>query len=339
MTKVSAALIALATFLISFGIGAQLYAYPHLAVMPATPQINMVATTQADQPATYFDIPTLKEVSGPLESRTTVRGDVAAAADARVTSGQDVVVWTSYSCTGVAGEDCRDNPYPLAGTIDKIASGTHSSVTVPWPGAYQETGGSKNQSPITEGYVFKLPFNTQKTTYPWWHSSTNSYEPLVFRGTTTVQGLPVFKFEQKVTPRKVGTLDVPGALVGSKDATVTADNMAGSTTEMTIEPETGVAITRVVHPTSYLEVNGRKVLTEIDGTFVVDQASVDETVATYKPLALGLKALRVWVPLVFIPAGILIYLLVAVRIRRARRPSPSASAAVETSRVPEGSRR
>lgn len=318
MTKVNYALIALATFLITFGLGAKYYAYPHLAVMPATPQINSVATTPEGQPATYFDLPTLKEVTGPLENRATIRGDLVAAEDARSVSGQDVVVWTAYGCTGVGGEDCRENPFPLSGAIDKIALGTSTSAVVPWPGAYQETGGKTSSSPINQGYVFKLPFGTQKATYPWWHAATNTAEPLLYRGTTTVQGLRVYRFEQVIEPRKVGTIDLPGSVLGSSDATVTADRMAGTRTEMTIEPETGVAITRIVHPTSFLAIDGRKVLTLIDGTFVVDQATVDTTVAAYKPLALGLKALRLWVPLTFIPLGVLLLALVAIRSVRAR---------------------
>jgi len=91
MKKVSFILMAVGAFLVTAGLLARFYAYERVAVMPGNPDMTIVAETAPDDPATYFDLSQLKEVEGPLENISHVRGNVEAAEEEPHASGEDTV--------------------------------------------------------------------------------------------------------------------------------------------------------------------------------------------------------------------------------------------------------
>lgn len=313
-------LVGLGAFLVVTGLGSRYYAYERLAVMPLDAQIDAVAATAPDAPATYFDIAQLKEVQGGLTNRTRIRGDVAASKDASDETGQDAVVWASYACTGPSDEDCMKTYFPLSGALESTAFAAHGSQVLDWDGAYRETNGERDDAPDTSGYVFKLPFNAGKHDYTWYNADLGTSVPLHYDRQTTVKGLRTYRYTEDVEPTKVGTIDLPGALAGSDEPTVTGDIVYSAHLEMDVEPESGVAMTTVSSPDKWVEVDGTKVLTMIRGTFSLTDETVTDNVDTYKPLATQLKLVRTWVPLAAVAAGILA-LLAGLLLMLRRRPT------------------
>jgi len=290
--------------------------------MPADAKIDSVASTLPGHDATYFNVPTLSEVTGPLTNKTRIRGDVGAGIEATKAVGGkvdgDVVVWASYACTGPSDTDCLTDPLPMAGDVQNIAFAARGSQVVDWSGNYEETGGKRNDDPATTGY--KLPFNVGKHDYTWYNGDLGKSAKLTYDGTSKVKGLSTFRFTQDVAATTVGTIDLPGSLVGSKEPSVTGDIITTGHLEMDVEPETGVAMTTVSSPSKWVEVNGTKVLTMIDGTFSLTDATVTDNVDNYRPLALGLKTLRLWAPIGGTIVGLgLIGLGLAIGQRQRRR--------------------
>jgi len=330
MKKTSLMLMTLGAFLVTAGILARFYAYERLAVLPTDVDMTVVAETAPDAPATYFDLGQLKEVEGPLENITRIRGDVEAAEKLSNARNEDSVVWETYSCTGPVGDDCLDEPLPMGGTLSSLALGAHSSKVVNWDGDFIEANNKRTKNPAT-GYVFKLPFNVQPKEYSYWAGAINRSAPLEYVDDGRIKGLRVLNFNQNIPATRLGTIELPGDLVGSDKPTVTGDQIVTVQTEMAVEPETGVAMMQTVHQDQYVTVDGERVLTLIDATFSMNDESAAQLVADYKPLALALKALRIWVPvggtvlgLLLIGAGLAMSHTMSRRARPSE-PTPDAS--------------
>lgn len=320
MKKFSIVLFGLGAFLLTGALLARFYAYERLAVMPADAEINAVASTAPGQDATYFDIGSLSERTGPLTNRTRVLGDVAAAQEAADQAGGPAVVWAAYSCTAPSDTDCTKDPSNmLAGAIDVTAFSAHGSEVVDWDGAYRETGGKRDDNPVVSGHVFKLPFGVEKRDYTWWNGDLAESYKLTYEGTTEVDGLEVYKFVQDVPDTVVGTIDLPGSLVSSEAPSVTGDIHYEGHLEMTIEPESGVSITTTSSPRKWVEVDGRQVLTMVDATLSLTDETVADNVETYRSLSLMLTAVRLWFPIGGAAAGLALIALGALLRRRSAR--------------------
>jgi len=317
MKKISFVLVALGVFLVVAALLARFYVYERVAVMPSDVDMKIVATTAPDEPATYFDLAELEEVEGALENITRVRGNVEESEKLSESTGEDAVIWETYSCTGPLGEDCLDDRLPMGGSLSGLALGAHSSEVVNWDGDYIESNNERKDNPAT-GYVFKLPFDVQPKSYLYWAGAINKSVPLEYVDEGDIDGLRVMNFVQDIPATKTGTIDLPGSLVGSDEETVTGDQMVTVRTEMAVEPETGVAMNQTVEQDLYVTVDGERVLTLVDATLGVDDESVDNLIADYKPLSLALKALRLWVPIAGTVLGLL---LIAAGLLLARRHS------------------
>ena len=133
----------------------------------------------------------------------------------------------------------------------------------------------------------------------------------------------MLNFTQDTPATRTGTIDLPGSLVGSQEATVTGEQMVTAHTEMMFEPETGVALKISSSQDQYVLVNGKRVLTLVDASFTMDDKSVAQLVDDYKPLALQLKLARLWLPLGGTVAGLLLIAAGSVlAYKPARRREP-----------------
>jgi len=273
------------------------YMYDRLAVAPLNTQATSIAATAPGDDAQYLDVAAgLKIVNGPLKSTQVVTGDVKASKAASKELGRNVAVWDTYSCTATPDFDCSSGETPMSGGAARVAFDTHTGETVAWSGTKSETDGVTTQPAQFEGLYFKFPFDTQKKDYTFWNGTVHKALPVNFLGESKIKGLKVYKFEQKVAPIKVGTIDVPGSLVGSSDATVTADNIYSNTRFFSVEPVTGAIVVAGESPDNYLEVNGERKVTTTKATLSITDAVATKTVNDYKPKAMMLTAIKTWIP-------------------------------------------
>ncbi len=99
--------------------------------------------------------------------------------------------------------------------------------------------------PITEfGGVMplKFGFDVQQQDYNYFDTTLQAATPAVFTGTDEIDGLEVYVFEQVIEPTQIGTLEVPGDLVGSQEDSFVAPRFYGNTRTLYVEPTTGVII-------------------------------------------------------------------------------------------------
>jgi hypothetical protein len=178
--------------------------------------------------------------------------------------------------------------------------------------------------PIThEGLFFKFPFDVQRTTYPFWDGELGRAEPIAYQGQDTIDGLTVYRFEQKIGPENTGSqTGLPGSLFGVDhpvDATIVYEN----TRTLWVEPNTGVIIKGQEQQNRRFEAAGLPPVPITVGTIGYSDETVAANVDDWGTKSQLLKALRTTIPVVGIIVGIVLIGLGALLLfRRGRDETP-----------------
>jgi hypothetical protein len=78
----------------------------------------------------------------------------------------------------------------------EIALDRKTGEVVKWDGAWSNSTGTQEPNTVT-GYSYKLPFNAEKKTYPYWDDQLGRTLDIDYKGTDTVSGLQAYRYEQK----------------------------------------------------------------------------------------------------------------------------------------------
>lgn len=273
------------------------YMYDQLAVVPTNNQSTSISGTPAGEDAEYIDIAAgLKITTGPLKSTRIVTGDVKASKQASKDLNRDIAVWNTYKCTAPPEFDCGSSETPLSAVNSIVAFDRNTGETVNWKGTKNETSGETTSPAGFKGLYYKFPFDTQKKTYKFWDDGLGTATAAKYVGEGKVKGLKVYKFKQTIEPTKTGTIDVPGDLVGSKEATVTADRMYVNVRSFSVEPVTGVILIGAEEQDAYLAVAGERKATATKAHLVYTDQNTTDVVDKYKPKAKLLSAVKTTVP-------------------------------------------
>ena len=296
--RVGYVLVFLGLFLIFFGLVERVYAYPRLKKAPLDQYSQPVATGTG----TYFNRSPdkLTEITGAqLKNVRTVRGDVKAGTD-------EVAVWDSFNST----VDTADQGV-ITATQERIALDRVTAQSVQCCG----------ENPRHQGLTLKFPFDTRKTTYQFWDGPAQRALPAAFTREEQLNGLTVYRFEQRIDRLDVGDQEIPGTLAGDPDTPSVQTNIVYSNTKtLWVEPATGTIVKAQQDATQVLETQGgEQVLTLLDATLTYDEATVDAnaddaasganslrlfgTILPLAALALGLVALAAGLVLLRAPEG------------------------------------
>jgi Porin PorA len=246
----------------------------------------------------YFSQQTGAEVSGAtVRAVSTVQGDVAA-------GNSSTAVWNNI--TGVF--DITNSPQvPISYSTERFAFDRRTGVLVNCCGA--EVGTARPHF-AGQGYVW--PIGTQQKTYEIFNTSTMKPDPVSFTGTATVDGLTTYQFVEPVNNAQIGTVTVPGSLVGITDqATVTLPEYLTATNTYYVDPGTGapVKIVEAQNETLGNPSTGGTALVLFNGTLTSTPATVAAAVSTSKGYDGEISALEVISPLVGLLVGLLLLVL------------------------------
>ena len=296
--RVGFVLVFVGLFLLFFGLFERVYAYPRLKKAPLDQYSSPVATGTG----TYFNRSPdkLAEVTGAqLKNVRIVRGDVNAGTD-------EVAVWDSFNST----VDTADQGV-ITATQERIALDRVTAQSVQCCG----------ENPRHQGLTLKFPFDTQQTTYQFWDGPAQRALPAAFTREEQLNGLTVYRFEQRIDRLDVGDQDIPGALAGDPDTPSVQTNIVYSNTKtLWVEPATGIIVKAQQDATQVLETQGgEQVLTLLDATLTYDEATVDAnaddassganrlrllgTILPFAALLLGLIAVAAGLVLLRSPEG------------------------------------
>jgi hypothetical protein len=282
--RVGFVLVFVGLFLLFFGLFERFYAYPRLKKAPLDQYSSPVATGTG----TYFNRSpdTLAEVNGAqLMNKRIVRGDVAAGTD-------EVAVWDSFNST----IDTADQGV-ITATQERIALDRVTAQSVQCCG----------ENPRHQGLTLKFPFDTEKTTYQFWDGPAQRALPAAFTRTETLNGVDVYRFEQRIGPLDVGDQEIPGSLAGDPDTpSVQTDIVYTNLKTLWVEPTTGIIVKAQQDATQVLETpGGEQVLTLIDAVLTYDEATVEQNADDAASGANRLRLLGTILPIAALLLGLI----------------------------------
>jgi hypothetical protein len=311
----------LGAFVLALALLSRFYMYDRLAVVPLNNVSTSTSSTGAGDDAEYLNAAAgLTITDGPLKNTKVVTGDVEASKKASKELGRDVAVWSIYDCTAAPAFDCGSGETALSATRDIVAFDRHTGQTVAWSGNEIQTDGETTKAAPFKGLYFKFPFGAEKKTYQFWDGTLRKATPAVYVGEGKVKGMKVYKYRQTIEPVVTGPIDVPGSLVGSSEATVTADQVYSSVSDYSVDPVTGVVLVGQTAQDNYLEVGGERKVTTTKATLRYTDKNISDTVDEYKSKAMLLTAVKTWVP---IGGGIVGVVLIAAALFSRRSTSTS----------------
>ncbi|HEX6886684.1 MAG TPA: porin PorA family protein [Candidatus Nanopelagicales bacterium] len=243
----------------------------------------------------------------PITRTVTTRGD-AAATQAAEAQGSNVAVTDSVD--RVVTDDGR----LVAETQFRLAADRHtqalldccgvqvSGTTVPMAGA---------------GSPLRLPWFTPQATYPYFDPTLLTAVDLAPIGTDRVGDADALKFQQATAPTAVGTVQVPGRLVGSERPFVTLTRAHAVTRTLWVEPTTGIILRSAERIRDTLRDDaGRDVVTLATMTLASTPAAEAAAVATARAQAQPVLWAHAYGPALCVAASVLLLLLGIVLVVR-----------------------
>jgi hypothetical protein len=282
--RVGFVLVFVGLFLLFFGLFERVYAYPRLKKAP----LDQYSTPVATGTGTYFNRSPdkLTEITGAqLKNVRTVRGDVKAGTG-------EVAVWDSFTST----VDTADQGV-ITATQERIALDRVTAQSVQCCG----------ENPRHQGLTLKFPFDTQKTTYQFWDGPAQRALPAAFTREEKLEGVTVYRFEQRIDRLDVGDQEIPGTLAGDPDTPSVQTNIIYSNTKtLWVEPATGIIVKAQQDATQVLEAQGgEQVLTLIDAVLTYDEATVSKNADDASSGANSLRLFGTVLPLVALFLGLI----------------------------------
>jgi len=246
----------------------------------------------------YFSQQTGAEVNGAtVRAISTVEGDVAA-------GNSSTAVWNDI--TGVF--DVTHSPQlPISYTTQRFAFDRRTGVLVNCCGA---AVGTVRPHFAGQGYVW--PIGTQPQTYKVFNTTLMKPEPFNYIGTSTVDGLSVDVFVQPINNQKVGSIKLPGSLVGIADqATVTLPEYLTATNTYYVDPNVGSPVKVVEAQNEILEnpATGGTALVLFNGTLTSTPQTIAAAVSTSNHYDGEISALEDIGPLVGALVGLVLLAL------------------------------
>ncbi|MEO3862064.1 DUF3068 domain-containing protein [Acrocarpospora sp. B8E8] len=294
-------LIALGAFLVVL---APLLRYPVADRLVQAPGDQYGITKLAAQNATYFSIGDLKVLTGNLDITVTTRGDVAQATG-------DHVVWDQFT----AVNDITNNKEGISLSEFRSAFNKYNGVGVNCCNANID-----NVPVKLEGQIYLFPFGVEKKTYKVFNPTTKKAYDAVFVGEETIGGLQVYKFEQKVPPTVIDTLDAPASLFDLPETgNVKVDRVYDGVVTYWVEPTTGAPVDQQQQRHEVLKTaDGVERMPAFIATAKFTPATVDAQVATVRASADQVRLIRSTLPLAALILGGLA-LVFGVILTRSRR--------------------
>jgi len=308
-------LIGLGVFLVVLAALLRFTVVPAIAKAPLSPGEDTGGVTQTDQngvAAVLLDPATLTERTDvPLTATRFTRGDVPASQTSEALA-DDLAIYESFIRT----ED-NTGTVVTASTIrvafDRVTSELSNCCGANYDGQEIEFAGI---NPL------KFPMFTEPKEYRYFDATLEEAVPIQYVGTEDLEGLSVYRFEQTIEARQIGTLEVPGDLVGFPLPTFVAPRYYANERTLWVEPTTGAIVKGEERQVQTLRgPDGTDKVTVIDAVIGTSASEVSEGVSTASSLASQIRLFNDTLPLIGGIVGIVLLvvgiILVAIRPRRA----------------------
>ena len=257
--------------------------------------------------ASWFSPKDASELSNvTLQVTSTVKGDVSAADSL---GSSKYAVWQSFAAT----DDTTDHQsVAIPATADVLAFDRKTGVLVPWSG--NTVGGRHVSSVSGQGYVW--PLGAKKQDYQVFDTKLLKPVKFVYKGTSSVNGIPTYTYVANIVSQQVGTQSLPGNLVGSKASEVTLPEVYSAQETYNVDPVTGSPISMERNTQDVLKDNtGTTRLVLLSADFKTSPASVASIVKTDNHYRFEISLATTIIP---VAAGLLGIILLVIGLVLAR---------------------
>jgi uncharacterized iron-regulated membrane protein len=270
------------------------------------PLNEYLKTTLQGTGMSYFSIKQVKVVSGvTMLVTSTVKGDAAAGTSS-------TAVWNEFTYLYDV-----TNAAPFEFSARRLAFDRRTAQLVSCCGANIGGNASIRQSGLA-GFLW--PIGTQKRTYEVFDPALNQPRPARYAGTSTIDGIRVYRFVEQVPPTQSGRQTLPESLVGMKGtSSVTLPEYYTATNTFWVDPLTGAQLD--VNETQKLaleDATGAQRLLLLDGSLNMTPQSERTVVNLDKSGRTEDAWLETIIPLVCGLAG-LVALVTGIVLARPRR--------------------
>ncbi len=269
----------LGTFLLVSGLLLRFYVAGQVVKFPLN---EYQVTTLAGSNVTYFSPSLLKDVTGATMRVTrTIEGDVAAGTSSRA-------VWTLFSYTYDATHGVAYRSQTQRSAFDR-RSGALISCCGETVGAY--TGPQA-------GLALSWPIGTQQRSYQIFDTTLLRPLPAQYAGQATIDGLPTYRFVERVPAQKFSTQKLPGSLVGLHgQPTVTLDEYYQATNTYWVDPVTGTVVDiNEDQKITLRDSSGVQRLVLFQGDLPMTAQSVQSLAGSDRPRRSGIEAITLIIP-------------------------------------------
>jgi hypothetical protein len=262
--------------------------------------------TLTAQNASWFSPKNVSELSNvTLQVTTTTKGDVSAADSL---GSSKYAVWQNFAAT----EDTTNHQtVEIPATANVLAFDRKTGQLVNWSG---NTVGGKHVSVSGQGFVW--PLGAKKQNYQVFDTVLLKPVTFVYKGTSSVSGIPTYTYVANIPSTQTGTQSLPGNLVGSKAAEVTVPEFYSTQETYNVDPVTGAPISIERNTQDVLkDTNGTTLLVLLSADFKTSPTSVAATVKTDNHYRFEIQLATTIIPII---AGLIGIILLVVGLVLAR---------------------
>jgi hypothetical protein len=153
-----------------------------------------------------------------------------------------------------------------------------------------------SEQPRHEGLTLKFPFGTKKQTYPFYDSTAHAAFPAQYLRTEKLEGMDTYVFRSDVPQTSLGTLVLPGSVIGSSEPGIVTFRWYKATTTVWVEPITGAIVKGAQVASQWTTNGGQYVTTLADTDFVNSQDSIAHIAEKVRTKVWQLRLVEYWVP-------------------------------------------
>jgi hypothetical protein len=237
-----------------------------------------------------------------------LRAEISIAADVSH-STDDVAVWDVRTVVKNS-----TNNTELRTTTDRVAFDRTTSEAVI---GYDKTVDDKHGVERAGTISYKFPFGAKKTTYDYFDTETGKGWPARYKGTTQVNGLQAYRYEQVIEPTVVDENVLPFLNFAGLDF----ERLYSTTRQFLVEPTTGIIVRAEEEMKQSLRFGGTGFETPaLTASLSFDDDTVNARVNEAKQAKQTIHAIQATWPLPAAGAGVVLVVLgSALAFRRSKQ--------------------
>jgi DUF3068 family protein len=183
------------------------------------------------------------------------------------------------------------------------------------------------ETPGIRGLTLKFPFGTKKRNYPFYDSTARKPFPARYVRAESLEALNVYLFRSDVPATRIGTLDLPGGLLGVGKGLFPTERWYSATTSLWVEPVTGAIVKAGQVSSQWSRFQGKFAITLAQTSFENDQQSVGRTAELVRTKVSQLRLVELWMPFFGPVLGVVLIAVGLIFLRPLRPGRPAAQPA------------